>query len=386
MSQDPKTWCDHENSACVLGRPDDDEAHARLADAVAELDDHRAETFPALLGVDDLKARAAAADWLDVIRVSLTGNDTTEDYGTGNYLLTDVLMTERLEAHGLAGQEARDVVYALAWYAIGAAAATAGEERLRLEPQAITHIRYRPQAAVLLNVAASGLRPEVPDPCQDDDGPGPAHEKTSDEAMSFSELPAPPPSTEGPAFAGRPLPRSFALRPAGKTFDLGFKSNPTNASERDEAAQMAGTLKAALEQVENGLRGSELQTQFQVGYVHAGYAGDPARLLSSVSDRCTDSSVFVMQAMPRVPGASRQLSLAALALQVAAHALAAAGQIALGPSKWDEQRIEDGSENALTVVGFLADYARKATRDFDADADTIARNRDAFYQAGESGQ
>lgn len=387
MSQDPKTWCDHDRGVCAINRIDDDEAHAKLAATVDALDERRAQTFPALLGVDELKASAAAADWLDAIRISLTGDENNDDHGTGNLLLVDIHMGQHLAAHGLDpdDQSARRVVYAYGWYALTVAAVTSPDISYRLTPHGMTHITYRKQTATLLEIAADMLQQGMTPPA---DATPPATagvdaDTGAGEELSLAALPEALAPTEGPAFAALGLPVAFKLRPACKSLGVeishldrdGDATNPHG--ERGEAAQMAGAMRGALELIENGLRGADLQTQHQKGYLTA-YGRQVPVILSSLADRCQDSSRFVMEAMSRVPLASRQLSLASLALKVAAHALSASGQLALGPALWDEKRISDGSEDALATLALLEAYGVKVRRDFDPDPDTLDARRRAY--------
>ncbi|MFE3572551.1 hypothetical protein ACFXON_24395 [Bacillus subtilis] len=61
--------------------------------------------------------------------------------------------------------------------------------------------------------------------------------------------------------------------------------------ERGDAAQYAGILAATVEQIETGLRGGTLQTQFQRGWL-TGYGRDNAALLAAVGEQVKDLAVF----------------------------------------------------------------------------------------------
>lgn len=231
MSQDPKTWCDHDGGRCVLGRPDDADAHARLIEAVAGLDEIRAETFPALLGVDETKAASAAADWLDTIRITLTGDEHTEDHGTGNYLVTDLLMRPALEAHRLDPDDraARDVVYAYGWYAMATAAATAPDPSFRLEPYGLTHIRNRAKTAAILDVASHMLRHGLTAPAGDQE----------DAEELDAQL---PPMTSGTALVPhRALLNRYKLNESLKALGLALRTDITKGRIGD-AAELSGSL------------------------------------------------------------------------------------------------------------------------------------------------
>lgn len=177
----------------------------------------------------------------------------------------------------------------------------------------------------------------------------------------FADLPGRPPLSSGAQLLFHELPPVHALRPAAKTFGVSFSpgdgANPHG--ERGDAAQMAGALKAAMEFAENGLRGGELQTQFQKGYLSA-YRRNAAAVLGSLSERAGDSAQLAVEMMMKaVPRASRQLCLAALAFQVANHALDAAAQIAAGPETWDGDRIQASGLNALETLWALTQYGDK---------------------------
>jgi hypothetical protein len=116
-----------------------------------------------------------------------------------------------------------------------------------------------------------------------------------------------------------PLPDARQLRRALESLGITAHSrsgtrNPVG--ERGDAAQYAGILHAYLEQIETGLRGGELQTQFQKGWL-TGYDRNNAGALGGIAERLDDLSRFAGAGIGQVPLASRQFSTAALALLVA---------------------------------------------------------------------
>ncbi|WP_280335466.1 hypothetical protein [Nocardia wallacei] len=134
----------------------------------------------------------------------------------------------------------------------------------------------------------------------------------------------------------QPLPEARQLRRALESIGVTTYSRhpgpPNPHGERGDAAQYAGILHGCLEQIENGLRGGPLQTQWQKGWlgVHQEHPAqsNPTYVLASLGMQLRDLSGFAGSGIVRIPLASRQLSTAALAMLVAYRALLAAAEIA----------------------------------------------------------
>lgn len=134
---------------------------------------------------------------------------------------------------------------------------------------------------------------------------------------------------DGARTPAQPLPEARRLKRALESLGVTAYSR-TNTSnphgERGDAAQFAGILAATIEQIETGLRGGALQTQFQKGWLN-GYDRDNAALLAALGEQVKDLAGFAGAGIGQVPLASRQFSTAALALLVASRALSAAAEI-----------------------------------------------------------
>jgi hypothetical protein len=173
-------------------------------------------------------------------------------------------------------------------------------------------------------------------------------------------------SSDGTAPASAvPLPEAPRLRRALESVGLtahrqpGAPPNPLGP--RGDAAQYAGILAAFIEQVETGLRGGELQAQFQKGWL-TGYSRSTPAVLASIGEQLGDLARFASEGMGEVPLASRQLSTAALALLTAARAFTAAADIATGEEPALASAVKL-SETMIANAHELARYIAKLERE-----------------------
>jgi hypothetical protein len=114
----------------------------------------------------------------------------------------------------------------------------------------------------------------------------------------------------------------------------------------DDAPILAGMLRAMTELYEAGIVGTEDQTRYQFGRL-AVHDHDEKRVLDTTAAQLYNATAFVVAAIGRVPGAARQLRIAALALDCAAWATSAAAEIAG----------HDGTPTELAAAGQLSAQA-----------------------------
>lgn len=135
--------------------------------------------------------------------------------------------------------------------------------------------------------------------------------------------------------------------------------------DRGYAAQYLGMLKALVAQVEEGLRGGPLQTDVQKGWF-ASYERQLPSLLANTAAQVRDLSEFARQGIMQVPHASQQMSVAAAALRTAAHAFAAASEIAVGidAPNFDENEVVKESEAMYEAYDLLAEYVSAKREQF----------------------
>ncbi|BFP50137.1 hypothetical protein KCMC57_65050 (plasmid) [Kitasatospora sp. CMC57] len=128
---------------------------------------------------------------------------------------------------------------------------------------------------------------------------------------------------------------------------------------RGEAAQMAGMVKGLTEQVENGLRGTALQTDFQKGWLAVHQRSVPA-VTAGLSAQAADLAKFCAEGIRNVPLASRQWATAVYALQVAESALLGASHVAAGEfeqvAEVSEVMCKRGEELALYIAKLRSEF------------------------------
>lgn len=170
----------------------------------------------------------------------------------------------------------------------------------------------------------------------------------------------------GARLPAQPLPEARRLRRAleslGVTAHSGQSRNPHG--ERGDAAQLAGILHGTIEQIETGLRGGALQTQFQKGWM-TGLGRDHSQILGTIGEQLKDLALFAGSGIQQVPLASRQFSTAALALLVAHQAFAAASEIAVEDQP-DYPAAEALSDEMVRQADELARYVDKLKAEFGA--------------------
>lgn len=137
--------------------------------------------------------------------------------------------------------------------------------------------------------------------------------------------------------------------------------------ERGEAAQYLGMLKALVEQIEYGLRGSELQNDVREGVLGA-YGQDMPAILAGESSRAAALVEFAGQGMVQLPRASPQLAAAARALTVVEHGFAAACEIAVGfdSPAFDPEEAVRQSEAMHDAADELTKYVGQRRAEHDA--------------------
>lgn len=165
------------------------------------------------------------------------------------------------------------------------------------------------------------------------------------------------------------LPEARRLRRAIDSLDLPVpRSRPGTVhplGERGEAAQLVGTLRGYVQQIETGLSGGPLHTDVQKGYFTA-YDRNMAALIANESDRVMTLSEFARQGIMELPHASQQMSVAAAALRTAAIAFAAASEIAVGLDSpdFDPKEAVRQSEMMYAAFDVLAGYVAAKREEF----------------------
>jgi hypothetical protein len=169
------------------------------------------------------------------------------------------------------------------------------------------------------------------------------------------------------------LPEARRLRRALES--LGVTAHAGNVNARygvpnADAAQLAGALKAVVERIENGLRGAELQTQFQKGWF-GGHDQDTAKILAQYAAHLDDLAQFAGQGIRKLPLASVQFTTAALAALTGSHAMNAAALIALADAT-------ENPENELELLDIAQQWAEEMIRQARELTDYVAAKQAQF--------
>jgi hypothetical protein len=167
-----------------------------------------------------------------------------------------------------------------------------------------------------------------------------------------------------------PLPQARQVKRAITSLDTGMDIQKPPGQQhpmgdRGYAAQYVGVLKAIVAQVEEGLRGGPLQTDVQKGWF-GGYERNLSSMFANTAAQLRDLSEFARQGIMQVPHASQQMSVGAVALRTAAHAFAAAAEIAVGVGSpdFDQDEVAKESEAMYEAFDMLADYVTKKRAEF----------------------
>jgi len=159
-----------------------------------------------------------------------------------------------------------------------------------------------------------------------------------------------------------PLPQARQVKRAINSLDLGLEVRRPPGTvhpmgDRGEAAQYLGMLKAVVAQMEYGLRGGPLQNDVQKGWFQ-GFDRETPPILANIASQVRELSAFARQGILQVPHASQQMGVAAAALLAAAHAFAAAAEIAVGldSPNFDENKVVRHSEQMYEAFSVLAEY------------------------------
>ncbi|WP_329142689.1 hypothetical protein OIU91_03800 [Streptomyces sp. NBC_01456] len=158
-----------------------------------------------------------------------------------------------------------------------------------------------------------------------------------------------------------PLPEALRLKRAIESLSAGIRVNRSPGKhhprgERGEAAQFLGVLKALVEQIEEGLRGGELQADVDRGRL-TGYERSASAMLTAEASRSFSLAQFAEHNIDRLPCAYQQMAVTALALRVAGHGFAASAEIAMG---LDSDRFDAGE--AARQSAAMYDAADELTR------------------------
>ncbi|MFF7234452.1 hypothetical protein [Streptomyces sioyaensis] len=157
------------------------------------------------------------------------------------------------------------------------------------------------------------------------------------------------------------LPEALRLKRAIESLSAGIRVSRSPAirhprGERGEAAQFLGILKALAEQIEEGLRGGELQADVDRGRL-TGYERHVHAILAAEASRAFSCAQVAERNIHNLPCAYQQMAVTALALRAAGHGFAASAEISMGP---DTDRFD------------TAEAARQSAAMYDA-ADELTR-------------
>jgi hypothetical protein len=168
-----------------------------------------------------------------------------------------------------------------------------------------------------------------------------------------------------------PLPEARRIKRAIESLGTGINvGRPPGAprhpmGERGDAAQLLGVLKGLVEQIEEGLRGGELQTDVQKG-LFGSYERDMPAILAAEASRASSLVQFAAQGIMQLPRASQQMSATALGLKVAHHGFAASSEIAVGVDKpgFDGEEVVRQSEAMYEAADELTKYVSEKRAQF----------------------
>ncbi|MFF7234371.1 hypothetical protein [Streptomyces sioyaensis] len=171
------------------------------------------------------------------------------------------------------------------------------------------------------------------------------------------------------------LPEALRLKRAIESLSAGIRVSRSPAihhprGERGEAAQFLGILKALVEQIEEGLRGGELQADVDRGRL-TGYERQVPAMLAAEASRAFSFAQVAEHNIHKLPGAYQQMAVTALALRAAGHGFAASAEIAMGPDT-DRFDAEEAARQSAAMYDAAEELTRyiAQTRDLANDSDT----------------